>query len=236
MRINKFLANIGICSRREADSLIESGKISVNAHKPELGKQLEDGDEVTYKNKSYFYYSEEMQAREKVYLAFFKPKGITCTCAKNDPNNIIDFIKYPQRIYPVGRLDKESKGLIILTNDGEFANKIMHPKFEHEKEYVVKTRQPIKQEFIEQMSSGVKLEEKTTSKCTVEKLAAQKFRIILKEGLNRQIRRMCQQLGYDVSELIRIRVDKLSINKLEALKEGSYVRIEEEQLKEYFTL
>lgn len=230
MRINKFLSQEGICSRREADRLLEAGAISINDEIVELGAQLELGAKINVEGMTLYYTGEE---KEKVYLAFNKPKGITCTCSKEDPNNIIDYLNYPERIYPVGRLDQDSKGLIILTNDGELAYKLSHPKFEHQKEYVVITKEKVTDSFIKSMREGVKLEEKTTSPCIAEKMAAFKFRIILKEGLNRQIRRMCKKLGYTVKELIRTRIDNLQLGTIE---EGNYVKIDNDKLKELFNI
>jgi len=229
IRINKYLSEEAICSRREADKLVEAGKVLINGKRPELGAKVSIGDELSIKRKGLedlFLIVNEKKKR-KIYLAFNKPKGVICTCDKNEEKSIINFIKYPERVYPVGRLDQSSTGLIILTNDGDFANKLTHPSFGHEKEYRVTTKEPVSPSFIKAMSEGVKLEEKRTSPCRVIKTGEFRFTIILKEGLNRQIRRMCQKLQNPVQNLKRIRIGKL---KLGSLKEGNYVKIDRDQV------
>ena len=229
IRINKYLSEAGVCSRREADRLIEEGCVIVNQKIPELGQKLLLGDELRIKREN----AEELSIivtepeKEKIYLAFNKPEGIICTCQKDEELSIINYIKFPERIYPVGRLDQYSSGLILLTNDGDFANKLSHPRYGHEKEYEVITKKPIEDEFIKSLANGVELEEKKTSRCIVKKLAEDKFRIILKEGLNRQIRRMCDKLQNPVKKLKRVRVGKLELGDL---KEGNYVKIDRDQV------
>ena len=203
-RINKFLSEVGYCSRREADKLIEAGRVTINGAVPEMGTKLTptdvvhvDGVEIK-SNKNAF-----------VYLAFNKPIGIVCTTDTSvEKDNIIDFINYPKRIFPIGRLDKPSEGLILLTDDGDIVNKILRASNNHEKEYIVTVDKPISQTFIERMRGGIPLVDlnKTTKKCDVEKLDTYTFKIILTQGLNRQIRRMCEYLNYEVQTLKRVRI------------------------------
>ncbi|WP_298555326.1 23S rRNA pseudouridine(2604) synthase RluF [uncultured Algibacter sp.] len=209
-RINKFLSEVGYCSRREADKLIETGRVTINGIVPEMGTKIAFDDVVAVdgvviKNTKTSF----------VYLAFNKPVGIVCTTDTSvEKNNIIDFLKYPKRIFPIGRLDKPSEGLILLTNDGDIVNKILRASNNHEKEYIVTVDKPISQTFIERMSSGIPLEElkKTTKKCKVEKLGTYKFKIILTQGLNRQIRRMCDYLNYEVQTLKRVRIMNIKLD------------------------
>ncbi|MEN3322943.1 23S rRNA pseudouridine(2604) synthase RluF [Mariniflexile soesokkakense] len=209
-RINKFLSEVGYCSRREADKLIEAGRVTINGVIPEMGTKLAPNDVVHVDGK------EIINSKEAfVYLAFNKPVGIVCTTDTSvEKDNIIDFINYPKRIFPIGRLDKPSEGLILLTDDGDIVNKILRASNNHEKEYVVTVDKPISQTFIERMSSGVPLEElnKTTRKCVVEKLGTYEFKIILTQGLNRQIRRMCEYLNYEVQTLKRVRIMNINLD------------------------
>ncbi|OUR91448.1 23S rRNA pseudouridine synthase F [Flavobacteriales bacterium 34_180_T64] len=207
-RINKFLSEAGYCSRREADKLIEAGRVTINGVIPEKGTKISSDDEVhvdgnlIYNNKIEF-----------VYLAFNKPIGIVCTTdTRVEKDNIIDFINYPKRIFPIGRLDKPSEGLILLTDDGDIVNKILRASNNHEKEYIVKVDQPISQTFIQRMSSGIPILDTVTKKCVVEKLSTYEFKIILTQGLNRQIRRMCEYLNYDVLSLKRIRIMNIPLD------------------------
>ena len=209
-RINKYLSEVGYCSRREADKLIEAGRVTINGVIPEMGTKVApndvvevDGKEISNTNKSF------------VYLAFNKPVGIVCTTDTSvEKDNIIDFIKYPKRIFPIGRLDKPSEGLILLTDDGDIVNKILRASNNHEKEYIVKVDKPISQTFIERMAGGVPLEDldRVTKKCVVEKLSTYEFRIILTQGLNRQIRRMCEYLNYEVETLKRVRIMNIKMD------------------------
>ncbi len=207
-RINKYLSEVGFCSRRAADKLIEEGRVTINGMKPEMGTKVSFGDEVRVDGKRI------TEPKERpVYIAFNKPEGIVCTTDVGiEPNNIIDFINYPTRIFPIGRLDKMSEGLIFLTNDGDIVNKILRARNNHEKEYLVNVNKPITKEFIQQMSEGVPILDTVTKKCEVEQLTKFRFRIVLTQGLNRQIRRMCEQLGYRVVNLKRVRIMNIKLD------------------------
>jgi 23S rRNA pseudouridine2604 synthase len=219
-RINKFISETGICSRREADKLIEAGRVTVNGQRAELGTKVSYEDEVKVDGKL-------LNAKsEFVYLAFNKPVGITCTTDQNKSDNIIDFIKYPQRIFPIGRLDKPSEGLIFLTNDGDIVNKILRAGNNHEKEYVVTVDKPITTEFIAAIGNGVSILDTVTKKCFVTAEGSNRFRIILTQGLNRQIRRMCEVLGYEVLKLKRIRIMNVKIDGI-AVGEWRYLAKDE---------
>ena len=207
-RINKYLSEVGYCSRRAADKLIDQGRVTINGVVPEMGTKIAPQDEVRV--------DEELisEPKEKpVYLAFNKPVGIVCTTdTRVEKDNIIDFINFPKRIFPIGRLDKPSEGLIFLTNDGDIVNKILRARNNHEKEYLVTVNHPITKKFIEQMSNGVPVLDTVTRKCYVEQLSKNQFRIILTQGLNRQIRRMCEYLDYRVLRLKRIRIMNVSLD------------------------
>ena len=208
-RINKYLSEVGFCSRRRADRLIEQGKVTINGKIPEIGTKVEDDDQVEIEGKKI----EKSKKQKNIYLAFNKPVGIVCTTDIGvEPDNIIDFIKYPKRIFPIGRLDKSSEGLIFLTNDGDIVNKILRARNNHEKEYIVSVNRPINREFIQTMSSGVEILETTTKNCFVKQLGPKKFKIILTQGLNRQIRRMCESLGYRVQSLKRVRIMNIKLD------------------------
>ncbi|MFZ0490473.1 MAG: 23S rRNA pseudouridine(2604) synthase RluF [Salegentibacter sp.] len=203
-RINKYLSEVGFCSRREADKLIEQGRITLNGQVPEMGTKIAPGDVVRVDGKLI---SEEEKKEPNVYLAFNKPAGIVCTTdTRVEKDNIIDYINYPKRIFPIGRLDKPSEGLIFLTNDGDIVNKILRARNNHEKEYVVSVNRPVTPDFLKRMSSGVPILDTVTRECEVERLGKHDFRIVLTQGLNRQIRRMCEYLGYEVTALKRIRI------------------------------
>ncbi|MBK6977462.1 MAG: 23S rRNA pseudouridine(2604) synthase RluF [Cytophagaceae bacterium] len=207
-RINKYLSEVGFCSRRAADTLIEEGRVTINGKVPEMGTRLQIGDEIRVNGKLI---SEPKE--QHVYLAFNKPVGIVCTTdVKSEKNNIIDFINHPKRIFPVGRLDKPSEGLILLTSDGDIVNKILRAKNNHEKEYVVQVNKPINQDFIYKMSKGVPILDTVTNPCKVEKIDMFTFKIILTQGLNRQIRRMCEYLGYSVVKLKRVRIMNIHLD------------------------
>ena len=207
-RINKYLSEVGYCSRREGDKLIEQGRVKINWKIPELGTKIHPGDEVTVNGNVI---SEPQE--DHVYIAFNKPVGIVCTTDTSvEPDNIIDFISHPKRIFPIGRLDKPSEGLIFLTSDGDIVNKILRARNNHEKEYVVKVDKPITKEFIQKMGAGLPILDKVTKKCKVEQLNKFEFRIILTEGMNRQIRRMCEYLRYDVVKLKRIRIMNVELD------------------------
>ncbi len=207
-RINKYLSEVGYCSRREADRLVEQGKIKINGKLAENGSQVTEEDTISVNGKVV-----GKPPKEFVYLAFHKPVGIVCTTdQKREKNNIIDYIKYPQRIFPIGRLDKPSEGLILLTNDGDIVNKILRARNNHEKEYIVTVHKPITVEFIRRMQNGIPILDTVTRKCEVERINATTFRIVLTQGLNRQIRRMCEYLGYEVLTLKRIRIMNIELD------------------------
>ncbi len=192
IRINKYLSEVGYCSRREADKLILEGKVTINGKISEIGSKVEESDEVEVKGQRL----EKSSRQKKIYLVFNKPIGLVCTTdRKVEPNNVIDFINYPQRVFPIGRLDKLSEGLIFLTNDGDIVNKILRARNNHEKEYIVKVNRPINSDFIQSMSNGVEILGTITKNCFVKQLGPKKFKIILTQGLNRQIRRMCESLA-----------------------------------------
>jgi len=207
-RLNKFISETGICSRREADKLIEQGKVTVNGTRAELGTKVSEADDIKVNGKPL------KPKSETIYLAFNKPRGITSTTDLKDKDNIIDFINFPKRIFPIGRLDKDSEGLIFLTNDGDIVNKILRAGNNHEKEYVVKVDKAVNEEFISKMQNGVPILDTVTQKCKVRQLNEQEFNIILTQGLNRQIRRMCEALGYKVLKLKRIRIMNISLNNI----------------------
>jgi 23S rRNA pseudouridine2604 synthase len=207
-RINKYLSEAGFCSRREADKLLEEGRITINGAVPEMGTKVQKGDQVAVDGDPVGRSMDDL-----VYLAFNKPVGIVCTTdTKREKDNIIDFIDYPTRIFPIGRLDKPSEGLIFLTNDGDIVNKILRARNGHEKEYIVGVDHPIDERFIEEMSQGVPILDTITRKCEVEQLEADVFRIVLTQGLNRQIRRMCDHLGYQVTRLQRVRIMNVELD------------------------
>jgi len=224
-RINKYLSEVGFCSRRKADKLIEEGLVTINGQISDLGNKVEEGDQVEVEGKRI-----EKSPKEKyIYLAFNKPIGIVCTTNRRvEPDNIIDFIKYPRRIFPIGRLDKPSEGLIFLTNDGDIVNKILRSRNDHEKEYIVSVDRPIKRDFIKRMSNGVKIMDTITKNCFVKQLGPKKFKIILTQGLNRQIRRMCESLGYRVQSLKRVRIMNIKLD----VAIGKYREFTKEELSD----
>jgi len=208
-RINKYLSEIGYCSRRAADKLIEQGRVTINGEVPEMGTKISDEDEVSVNGKLV----SQPKKKEMVYIAFNKPVGIVCTTdQRREKNNIIDYINYPTRIFPIGRLDKPSEGLIFLTNDGDIVNKILRARNNHEKEYEVTVNKPVTKEFIESMSNGVPILDTVTRKCFVKQMDKKKFKIILTQGLNRQIRRMCEYLKYDIKKLKRVRIMNIKLD------------------------
>ena len=222
IRLNKYLSEAGYCSRREADRLIEEGRVTVNGKVPEMGTKLGLKDEVRVNGKLI-----ENKNEPFVYLAFNKPLGIVCTTTNVEKNNIIDFINYPKRIFPIGRLDKQSEGLILLTDDGEIVNKILRSRNDHEKEYLVTVDKPISQTFLDRMRNGVPILDTVTKTCDVERVGSNTFKIVLTQGLNRQIRRMCEYLGYDVRALKRVRV----LNILLDVPVGTYRELTDAELK-----
>lgn len=208
IRLNKYLSEIGYCSRRKADSLIEQGFVKVNGEQTTLGIRVSKQDKIEIKGKVI-----SSKKKQAVYLALHKPIGIVCTTdTRREKNNIIDFINYPERIFPIGRLDKPSEGLILLTNDGDIVNKILRASNYHEKEYIVTVDKPINQNFIKGMSQGVPILDTITKKCVVKKINDYTFRIILTQGLNRQIRRMCEYFHYKVTRLQRIRIMNIKLD------------------------
>ncbi len=226
IRLNKYLSDAGICSRRAADAAIDAGEVIVNGMPAIMGMKISPDDEVVYKGMAV-----NNKDKHRILIAYNKPAGIVCTAEKRERNNIIDHINYPERIYPIGRLDKDSTGLILLTNQGDLVNKIMRAVNGHEKEYIVTVDKEITADFINKMSSGVYLDEldTTTRRCQVVKLSKNKFKIILTQGLNRQIRRMCKALGYRVRSLQRVRIMNI---KLGNLKEDTYRDVSEAELSE----
>ena len=208
VRINKYFSEIGYCSRRATDKLIDEKRITINGVIAEKGDKATPSDEIRLNGKL-------ISAKENkfVYLAFNKPRGIVCTTdTRREKNNIIDYIKYPERIFPIGRLDKDSQGLILLTNDGDIVNKILRARNNHEKEYIVTVKQTITPSFIQKMGNGVPILDTVTRKCLVEQIDARRFKITLTKGLNRQIRRMCEYLGYSVSKLERLRIMNINLD------------------------
>ncbi|AZA54188.1 MAG: 23S rRNA pseudouridine(2604) synthase RluF [Chryseobacterium sp.] len=207
-RINKYLSEAGYCSRRAADKLLEEGRITINGKVPEMGTKVSDEDIVEVDGKP-IRESED----EPIYIAFNKPVGIVCTTdTKREIDNIIEYINHPKRIFPIGRLDKPSEGLILLTNDGDIVNKILRARNNHEKEYLVRVDKPINPKFLDKMRNGVPILDTVTKKCEVEKIDDMTFRIVLTQGLNRQIRRMCEYLGYEVKKLKRIRIMNIKLD------------------------
>ena len=224
-RINKYLSELGYCSRRAADRLIKEGKVTINGMVPDIGTKVEEGDEVEVEGQRI----ENSRKQKKIYLAFNKPIGIVCTTDRRvEQDNIIDFIKYPSRIFPIGRLDKPSEGLIFLTNDGDIVNKILRARNNHEKEYIVKVNRPINSDFIKNMSNGVEILGTITKNCFVKQLGPKEFKIILTQGLNRQIRRMCESLGYRVRSLKRVRIMNIELD----VPTGKYRKLTKEELLE----
>lgn len=207
MRINKYFSNLGICSRRETNRLIEEKRVIVNGVLCEPGQWVEEEDEILLDGV-------RVKAKEKIYIALNKPTGVTCTAAENVKNNIIDYMNYQQYIFPVGRLDKESQGLIIMTNDGILSNKILEADNLHEKEYIVTVDKPFNDDFINKMSNGVNIGDTVTRKCSVKRINENTFNIVLTQGLNKQIRRMTKAFGYNVIKLERIRIMNIKIDDI----------------------
>ncbi len=206
-RLNKFIAETGFCSRREADRYIEDGRVTINGVVPELGTKVSSDDEIRIDGKLI-----REKTEKPIYLAFNKPVGIECTTNLDVRDNIVDYINYPKRIFPIGRLDKASEGLIFMTNDGDIVNKILRARNNHEKEYTVTVNKLITDRFIERMGNGIPILDTVTRKCKVEQISKNIFKIVLTQGLNRQIRRMCEYLGYDVVALKRIRIINISLD------------------------
>jgi len=227
-RINKYLSEIGHCSRRGADKLLEQGRITINGKVPELGEKVLPGDVVAVDGVEV-----TERTEEHVYIALNKPRGIVCTTDRRvEKDNIVDFVGHPQRIFPIGRLDKPSEGLILMTSDGDIVNKILRARNNHEKEYVVNVDRPITQQFITKMRNGVPILDTVTRKCEVEQIGPKSFRIILTQGLNRQIRRMCEHLGYRVTKLKRVRIMNITLD----LPVGQWRDLKKHELKTLYHL
>lgn len=227
MRINKYLAETGVVSRRGADAWIEAGRITINDELATLGSKVEDGDVVRVDG--------NVVTREQhlVYIALNKPVGITSTTEQHIKGNVVDFVNHPLRIFHIGRLDKDSEGLLLLTNDGDIVNEILRAENHHEKEYIVQVDKPIDEAFLNKMSSGVEILDTTTLPCKVEKISSNVFRIILEQGLNRQIRRMCSACGYNVKRLQRIRIMNIQLGNL---KVGQWRDLTDKERNELFQL
>lgn len=219
-RLNKFISETGYCSRREADKLIEKGLVTLNGELADLGTKVSNADEIRIDGKLI-----RENSKKHIYLAFNKPVGIECTTNLDVPQNIVDYINYPERIFPIGRLDKASEGLIFMTNDGDIVNKILRARNNHEKEYIVTVNRPITDRFIEKMSNGIPIFDTITKECKVEQVSKYVFRIILTQGLNRQIRRMCEYLDYEVTALKRTRIINISLD----VPVGRYRNLTEEE-------
>jgi 23S rRNA pseudouridine2604 synthase len=223
VRINKYLTEVGFCSRREADRLIDSGRVTVNGMVPVLGSRISLNDEVCVDGNRI-----SAPIEEHTYIAFNKPIGIVCTTdTKVEKDNIIDFINHPKRIFPIGRLDKPSEGLILLTSDGDIINKILRARNNHEKEYIVTVDRPITKDFIQKMGSGVPILDTVTRKCFIEQISRFEFRIVLTQGLNRQIRRMCEYFGFEVTRLKRVRIMNITLD----MPVGQWRNLSEIELK-----
>lgn len=223
IRLNRFISEAGVASRRAADRMVEEGRVSINGRTAVLGDKVAEGDEVCVDGKVI------AAKRRDIVIAFNKPRGITCTSSPEDPDNVIDYIGYPERIYSVGRLDKDSEGLLLLTNNGDLANAVMRSRGEHEKEYVVTVDHDITDSFVRRMSDGVEILGRTTKRCEVERISDREFRIVLRQGLNRQIRRMCGKLGYTVEMLRRVRIMNIRLGDLPS---GEYRDLTEEEKEE----
>lgn len=222
-RLNKYLSDAGVCSRRQADRYVEEGRILVDGEKAQLGQKVMPGQKIFLDGNPITI------SRKRILLAVNKPKGIVCTTQKKEKDNIVDFINYPERIYPVGRLDKDSQGLILMTNDGELMNEILKARNGHEKEYEVKVDKPVTKQFLRRMAQGVPILDTVTRPCKVRQTGPCTFRIILTQGLNRQIRRMCEALGYRVKELTRLRIMNVTLGNL---PEGHYRELTETEYHE----
>lgn len=225
IRINKFLSEAGVCSRREADRALEQGKVTIDGVTAEVGAKVRPGQQVLFEGRVV------QKEEEMILLALHKPAGIVCTAEKREKDNVIDYLKYPKRVYPIGRLDKDSEGLLLLTNNGDIVNKMMRAGNFHEKEYLVTVNKPVTDFFLRGLAGGVPLVElnATTRKCLVEQTGKRQFRIILTQGLNRQIRRMCEYFGYRVEKLVRTRIMNISLGDLPY---GEYRNVTGEEYEE----
>ncbi len=231
VRLNKYLSEAGVCSRREADRYVEAGRITVDGQPASMGQKIMPGQRVCLDGKPVKEAGKTEDRR--ILIAVNKPKGIVCTTSKKEKDNIIDFLDYPERIYPVGRLDKDSEGLLLLTNDGELMNEILKARNYHEKEYEVKVNRPVTNTFLKKMSSGVPILDTVTRPCQVERTGEKSFRIVLTQGLNRQIRRMCESLDYRVTDLKRTRIMNIRLGRLAV---GSWRNVTGKELNELLKL
>lgn len=229
VRINKFLSEAGVCSRREADRQIEAGNVTIDGKIAQMGDRVSEGQQVCFQGVPV------KKEEEMILIALNKPAGIVCTAEKREKNNVIDYLNYPKRIYPVGRLDKDSEGLLLLTNNGDIVNKMMRSGNMHEKEYIVTVNRPVTDSFLHGMANGVPLVElnTTTRKCRVERTGKKQFRIVLTQGLNRQIRRMCEYFGYRVQKLVRVRIMNIELGDLEP---GKYRDVTSQEYKRLLEL
>lgn len=225
LRLNKAISDTGFCSRREADRVIEDGRVTINGKTGVLGDRVTPQDDVRVDGRR-IKFKEQSQ---EIYIAFNKPRGITCTTERHIQGNIIDYIRHPKRIFPIGRLDKPSEGLIFLTSDGNIVNKILRAGNNHEKEYIVTVNRPVTPEFIKKMANGVPILDTVTKKCLVKKESEYVFKIILTQGLNRQIRRMCNFLNYEVTKLKRVRIMNISLNNIPL---GKWRNLTQEEISE----
>ncbi|SDD15839.1 23S rRNA pseudouridine2604 synthase [Paenibacillus sp. UNCCL117] len=227
MRINKYISETGLCSRREVDKLVEAGRVTINGVKADLGAQVNEGDRVLVDGRP-------ISVKTKaVYIALNKPVGITSTTERHVQGNIVDFVGHRERIFPIGRLDKDSEGLILMTNDGDIVNKVLRSENEHEKEYIVTVDRPVTAVFLQGMASGVRILGTTTKPCKISRIDERTFRIILTQGLNRQIRRMCSAFGYEVRRLKRVRIMNI---RLASLPVGKWRELTETELSELLRL
>lgn len=229
VRINKFLSEAGVCSRREADRQIEAGNVTIDGKIAQMGDRVSEGQQVCFQG------DPVKKEEEMILIALHKPAGIVCTAEKREKNNVIDYLNYPKRIYPIGRLDKDSEGLLLLTNNGDIVNKMMRSGNMHEKEYIVTVNRPVTDSFLHGMANGVPLVElnTTTRKCRVERTGKKQFRIVLTQGLNRQIRRMCEYFGYRVQKLVRVRIMNIELGDLEP---GKYRDVTPQEYKRLLEL
>ena len=227
IRINKFLSDSGFCSRREADRVIAEGRVTVDGIAATTGMRVSDGQDIHVDGKRL------NNDAGTILIAVNKPKGIVCTTESSEKDNIVDFINFRERVYPIGRLDKDSEGLILMTNNGDLVNRMMRSRYGHEKEYVVTVHKPVTKTFIEKMRSGVPILGTMTKECFAERIGNKKFKIVLTQGLNRQIRRMCQHLGFEVTSLKRVRILNIELGNL---KEGEYRNLSKEERRTLFDL
>ncbi|MEK9756506.1 MAG: pseudouridine synthase [Bacteroidota bacterium] len=225
LRINKYLSEVGFCSRRKADEYISQGRVFINGKLAELGSKVNSDDEIKVDGEIL-----ESNGKKRVYIAFNKPVGIECTGNKKVKDNIIDFINHKERLFTIGRIDKQSEGLILLTNDGDIVNNVLRAENKKEKEYIVHVNKPLNSEFIEKMRRGVRIMGKMTKKCYVKKLHENSFKIILTQGLNRQIRRMCETLGYRVTKLKRVRIMNIHLD----INIGEYRDLNDDEINQLF--